>query len=456
MVPTLVIAGTHSGVGKTTVATGVMAALTRCQLQVQPFKAGPDYIDPTYHRRATGRSSRNLDSWMLSAAAISELFSHATTSCDVAIIEGVMGLYDGHSGDDEAGSTAALAKLLRAPVLLVVDAAAMARSAAALVLGYQRFDPALRLVGVILNNVAGPRHAEMVTRPIEAATGLPVLGYLPCDQALALPERHLGLVPEVEGPASETFYNDLATLIERQIDLGRLLALAREAEGPVPGPPCLFPATPQPRRTGIAIALDRAFSFYYQDSLDLLQAWGAELLPFSPIHDAALPAGTHGIYLGGGFPEVYAAELAANRAMQRAIRRAARRGIPLYAECGGLMYLGQSITDFQGHTYPMVGLIPLASSMQQRRPTLGYRTVRARWPTPVLAAGQSVRGHEFHWSTLDREPPAKTAPYDVLDQPGRVEGYARGSLLASYIHLHFGADPTLAPSFVQSCAGVRL
>jgi cobyrinic acid a,c-diamide synthase len=450
--PTVVIAGTHSGAGKTTIATGIIAALTRRGLRVQPFKAGPDYIDPTYHSRAAGRPSRNLDAWMLPANAIRELFSRAAAGCDVAIIEGVMGLYDGRSGDSDEGSTAALARLLGAPVILVVDAAAMARSAAAIVLGFQQFDPAVRIAGVILNNVAGERHAQMAAAPISAATGLPVLGYLPREPDVTLPERHLGLIPEGEGAAAAGYFDRLASLVESRLDLDFLLRIGHDIEQKHDDEVSLFPSHPVPGRAGIAVAMDRAFSFYYQDSLDLLEAWGAELLPFSPLEDTGLPKGSSGVYLGGGFPEVYAAELAANRAMPAALRKAAAAGTPVYGECGGLMYLGESITDFEGRVHQMAGLVPLRSSMQGRRLSLGYRTVRARQSTPLMPAGQTVRGHEFHWSDLDSAPPSGTAAYDILEQSGRSEGFASRNLLASYVHLHFGADPTLAPGFVDSCS----
>ena len=445
-----VLAGVSSGVGKTTIATGVIGALARRGLRVQPFKAGPDYIDPTYHSTAAGVPSRNLDGWMLGRDALLELFQRAASKADVAVVEGVMGLFDGRAGENGVGSTADLAKTLGAPVVLVVDASKMAQSAAALVLGYKTYDPALRVAGVILNNIGSEGHYRMTAQPIETATGLPVLGYLPRGEDLKLPERHLGLVPTVEGPAGREFFERVAERVARHVDLDRLLALAADVR-PTPRAPVLFPAQPVARRCAIAVARDKAFSFYYQDSLDLLEAWGAELRPFSPLADAALPPDVSGVYIGGGFPEMYASGLAANDAMKASLREAASRGVPMYGECGGLMYLGESIVDMEGRRQPMVGLTPARSTMTGRKLTLGYRTVRARRATPILGVGDEVRGHEFHWSVNEGSPDGATAVYDVLDQPGRVEGYSVGSVTASYVHLHLGARPGLARRFVESC-----
>lgn len=449
----LVIAGTHSGVGKTTVAAGILAALRRRGLRVAAFKAGPDYIDPSYLSRAAGRPCRNLDTWLLPPDAIGELVTRRASHCDVGIIEGVMGLFDGRSGEDEAGSAAHLAKLLGAPVVLVVDAYAMARSAAAMVLGYQRFDPELRLAGVILNRVAGQGHYKMAAGPIKQATSLPVLGYLPRDEALHLPERHLGLIPMVEGPAGDEFFERLAETVERQIDLDLLLRLGTTFQWR--GGQRLFPAEPLPRRASIAVAMDRAFSFYYQDSLDLLETWGAEIAPFSPLADAALPPGTGAVYLGGGFPELYARELAENEGMKASLRKAADHGKPVYGECGGLMYLGQTLSDPDGGTVRMAGLVPLSSTMQGQRLSLGYREARLLHDSPFLPAGETVRGHEFHWSELSEMPPRSKAAYLFTEQGDRPEGYAEGSVFASYLHVHLASDPRLAPNFVATAADAR-
>ena len=449
--PAFVLAGTRSGVGKTTIATGIMGALARRGLRVQPFKCGPDYIDPSYHLMACGVPSRNLDTWLLSHETVLELCGRAAQSADVAVVEGVMGLFDGHANLTEQGSTAEVAKLLRAPVVLIASAARVARSVAAEVLGFQKFDQSVNIVGVILNGVGSPRHLEFCKPPIEQATGLSVLGYMPRRDDLRLPERHLGLIPTVEGVVVEEWFDKLTAQVEETIDLDRLLELSRQADTP-DIVPAVFPPEPQSRGTRIAVAQDKAFNFYYQDSLDLLEAWGAELVPFSPLDDEALPDGVGGVYIGGGFPELFASELAANEDMKLSIRDAHANGRMLYAECGGLMYLGQSLTDFDGEPHGMVGLIPAKSSMSKGRLTLGYREVEALADGVLLAKGARVRGHEFHWSVADSPASPEHATYAVRSQDGRIEGFRRGSLWASYIHVHLGSRPEMARRFVEQCA----
>ena len=451
MTPAFVLAGTRSGVGKTTIATGIMGALARRGLRVQPFKCGPDYIDPSYHLMACGVPSRNIDTWLLPHDTALELFGRAARSADVAVVEGVMGLYDGHANLTEQGSTAEVAKLLRAPVILIASAARVARSVAAEVLGFQKFDPSVDIAGVILNGVGSPRHLEFCKPPIEDATGLPVLGYMPRRDDLRVPERHLGLIPTVEGVVVEEWFDRLIEQVEQTIDLNRLLDLARHAKTPNVAPSA-FPAKPQSRNARIAVAQDKAFNFYYQDSLDLLEAWGAEIVPFSPLDDEALPDGVGGLYIGGGFPELFARELAANKGMKQSIRNAHRDGCRIYAECGGLMYLGESLTDFEGYAHPMVGLIPAQSSMSKGRLTLGYREVEAVADGSLLTRGERVRGHEFHWSVADSPSSEKQAAYSVRSQDGRIEGFCAGNLTASYIHIHMGSRPQMARRFVGECA----
>ena len=451
MTKAIVIAGVRSGVGKTTIATGIMGALTRRGYPVQPFKAGPDYIDPSYHQLACGVPSRNLDTWLLPHPTVTELFRRAGSDDKVCVVEGVMGVFDGHSSLTEEGSTAQLAKLLDAPVILIADAAKVARSVAAEVLGYQQFDPDLRIAGVILNGVGGPRHMEFCQPQIEATTGLPVLGYLPRREEFVQPERHLGLIPTVEGTVVRQWYDAIIAQVEETIDLDRILQLAATANPPAMAAQ-VYPQEPQPQRARIAIAQDKAFSFYYQDSLDLLEAWGAELVPFSPLTDAALPPGVGGVYIGGGFPEMFARELSENRPMLESLRGALARELPVYAECGGLMYLGQSLSDLEGVHFPMVGALPVVSSMSNRRLTLGYREVEAGADTPLLHRGQQVRGHEFHWSVLEEEPNLDQAMYRVTNQENRPEGFRVGSIWASYIHIHLGSARGLAQRFVDTCA----
>ena len=451
MTPTIVIAGVRSGVGKTTIATGIMAALTRRGYSVHPFKAGPDYIDPSYHRVACGVPSRNLDTWLLPHATVVELYGRASAKRQISVVEGVMGLFDGHSSLDEEGSTAQLAKLLNAPVLLVADASSVARSVAAEVLGYQVFDPDLNVAGVILNGVASDRHLEFCKPQIEATTGLPVLGYLPRRPDFEQPERHLGLIPTVEGTVARQWYDALVAQIEETIDVDRVVEIARLCTPPQ-SESQVYPVEQRAKKAVIAVAQDKAFNFYYEDSLDLLEAWGAEIAPFSPLEDDALPQGAGGVYLGGGFPELFAAELSANRPMLDSIRQAAERNVPIYGECGGLMYLGRSLTDFDDVSHPMAGLIPAASAMSQSRLSLGYREVEARGETPLLSSGQQVRGHEFHWSTLEQPPTDDESMYRVVNQGGRPDGFRSGSVWASYVHVHLGSAPSLAPRFVETCA----
>ena len=449
----VVIAGTASGTGKTTITTGLIAALRARGLRVAPFKVGPDYIDPTYHARAAGRACETLDSWMVPHAALRDLYARATASADVAVVEGVMGLFDGRTGGGEAGSTAEVAKLLGLPVLLVVDASKIARSIAAQVLGYQAFDPALTIAGVIVNNVASETHAALCSEAIEAATGIPVLGALFRDEALHTPERHLGLIPTVEGRVADSYFEAAEARVASRIDLDGILAIAGTACGiegdAVSG---LWPEVPVRARVPIAYAADEAFSFMYPANLALLEAWGADLFPFSPLHDAALPQNARGVYLGGGFPEIYAEGLAANAPMRLSVADAAARGLPVYGECGGLMYLGETLTDEEGVVHPMSGVIPLRSSMTRRRLTLGYRTATARRDGPHLARGEAVRGHEFHWSTLEAVPAASSAAY-ALGDAGDLEGYASANVWASYVHLHFAADGRIVPRFVATCRG---
>jgi cobyrinic acid a,c-diamide synthase len=398
------------------------------------------------HAQAAGRPSRNLDVWLLDEAAVRGVFARGMREADVAVIEGVMGLYDGIGATQDA-STAALARTLNCPVVLVVDVAAMSGTAAALVLGCQQMQPGVHLAGVLLNRVGGDGHLQSTAEAIRAATGLPVLGSLPNDPGLAVPERHLGLVPAGEGGAPMATLDRLAGLVAERFDLEALWRIAVSAP-PLSraGPSLDFAVTRGPR---IAVAQDRAFGFYYQDTIDLLRDCGADIVPFSPLDDPTLPAETRGIYLGGGFPEVYAAELAGNTTMRQAVQRHAQLKLPIYAECGGLMALGQTLTTFDGQILPMFGVLPVASRMQRETLTIGYRDVEAVRSSPLMNRGARVRGHEFHWSVAD-PPPADIAAYRIGDN-GRLEGYCIGATLASYVHLNFAGAPELASRFVKTC-----
>jgi cobyrinic acid a,c-diamide synthase len=450
----VVIAGVASGVGKTTVAMAIMAALTRRGEKVQPFKIGPDYIDPSYHSGACDRPCRNLDSWLLEPDTIRELFHRAMAGVDMAVVEGVMGLYDGAGGETEEGSTAEIAKLLGLPVILVIDASKASRSVGAIGLGFRDFDQTLDFAGVILNGIASEFHLELA-KPALADAGLRFLGYLPSKDPFRLPERHLGLVPTAEGRLPSGYYGKLAAQADATIDIDAITALAGSVHVPSPARQVLFPEQPVNHRASIAIASDEAFNFYYPDSLDLLRAWGAELVPFSPLKDDAVPAQACGVYIGGGFPERYAAELSRNRSMLASLRGAANTGLPIYAECGGLMYLASELEDSDGSRWQMAGILPIRSVMTERRLKLGYWTLRARVSNPLLAVGERVRGHEFHFSSCEATGHDLTTAYDILERPGRTEGFVSRGILASYIHLHFGTKPSLAPNFVQACSIVR-
>jgi cobyrinic acid a,c-diamide synthase len=444
-IPRMLIGGTHSGVGKTTVATALMAAMTRRGLRVQPFKVGPDFIDPGFHGAACGRVSRNLDGWMLSREMNLQIFARAADDADVAIIEGVMGLFDGRSAASDEGSTAEMAKWLNAPVLLVADASAMARSAAAVVRGFEDFDPEVCVAGVLFNKIGGERHAELLRDAVHARCRSRVAGSLPRDENIALPSRHLGLTMAEESLSAERL-SELADWIEGNLDLDGLLAIARGHATPIQASPIAY--QPAPRVSArIAIARDRAFCFYYQDNLDLLAHFGAELLPFSPIADRELPAGIDGLYLGGGYPELHARELARNQPMLSSIRDFCRSGRPVYAECGGFMYLTEAIVDSAGEEHCMVGVFPTRARMQTRLAALGYIQ-----PVPASDAlwasdCENLRGHQFRYSSIDRMPAHVARVYKAP-----ADGYRIGSVQGSYVHLHFLSSPEFARKFVDNCA----
>jgi cobyrinic acid a,c-diamide synthase len=453
----VLIAGVSSGVGKTTVTVGLIAAMRRRGLRVQPFKVGPDYIDPSYHTQAAGGvPSRNLDLWLLPAPTVRTLYARAMRGADVAVVEGVMGLFDGRLGGTGLASSAHVAKELDLPVVLVVDAGKLSWSAGALVLGYRSFDPDVRLAGVILNRVGGPRHVAELQEAIEQHAGIPVLGWLPKQADLAVPERYLGLVPTTEGPGWMTFLSAAEQAVTRGVDLSRLLALA-DAVRPEPEATELFPALTVVPTGAIAVARDQAFSFYYQDGLDLLEAWGAELVPFSPLTDSVLPETASAVYIGGGFPELFASGLASNSSMLESLHAAHAHGVPIYAECGGLMLLGRSLVDADGQRHAMAGIVPLDSTLAGARLTIGYRDARVVRDTLLLDHGQTVHAHEFHWSSPEHIIAPGDAAYLVNDRQPAAEGFASGQTLASYLHVHFGADGSgqLPRRFVERAAAAR-
>ncbi len=449
----LVIAGTHSGVGKTTVATALMAAFRQRGHAVQGFKVGPDFIDPTFHSAATGRPGRNLDGWMLPREANLALFQRAMQDAGVAVIEGVMGLFDGQSAVSMSGSTAEMARWLDAPVILVVDASAMAGSAAALVKGFETFDPELRVSGVVFNCVAGAGHFAYLRDALTAHCRAKPLGYLPRDPAIELPERHLGL-KLAEEVISEDRLQALARWVEEHLDLDEILALGRVASfaPQAGGQPVSYPCPTHPPRIGVA--RDRAFCFYYQDNLDMLASLGAELVEFSPTADAHLPAGLGGLYLGGGYPELHAAALSANEPMRAGIAGFAKSGGPVYAECGGFMYLSEGIVDQEGCLHPMAGVFPTRSRMHSRLAALGYAEIEGIDASGWLQPGERARGHEFRYSDIDEMPGHVERIYRFFSKGGEKRGgFRQGATLAGYVHLHFLSCPQFAERFVAACAG---
>jgi len=449
-VRSLIIAGTHSGVGKTTCALGLMAALRRRGLVVQPFKVGPDFIDPGHHRAACGRVSRNLDTWMLRPETVRATFAAAAAGADVAVIEGVMGLFDGRGPDDARGSTADVARLLDVPVILIVDAAAVAGSVAAVVKGFSEFDAAVRVRGVVCNRVAGPRHYAYLEPAIRRHTGVVPLGWLPRRTEWAVPERHLGLTTAEDIPSAAAPWEGLGQSLGETVDVDRLLSLAAATSPDKTvrlDPPFRSPPSPVRR---VAVARDAAFCFYYPENLELLQAAGGEVVPFSPLADAALPEATDLLYLGGGYPELRAPVLAANEPMRRSIRRFHQQGGTIYAECGGLMYVCRELVDASGTVYPMLDLLPARAVMQPRLAALGYVTLRTTRPTPLGPAGTAARGHEFHYSRLEGlRPLTFAAELEHGRGETRPDGLMAGNLLAGYAHLHFGSNPALATALLR-------
>ena len=450
-----VIAGTHSGCGKTSVSLGLMASLARRGLAVQPFKCGPDFIDPGHHALACARDgkpvpSHNLDGWMLSPETNTDIFNRYASDADVAVVEGVMGLFDGSSGTGDEGSTGQIAKTLGLPVILVVDARSMARSAAALVSGYTNFDPDVNIAGVIFNRVGSDSHAELLREAMTLIPGMPVLGCLGRDENIATPSRHLGLVTADDSEEDEYRYQRLADWVEAGVDTEALLDALPETDAVPP-----FELVPQVGTVTIGLARDAAFCFYYEENLRLLREAGARIIEFSPMDATHLPDGLDGLYLGGGYPELYAFELGQNTRLRRDIKEFCETGRPVYAECGGFMYLMNDIITGRGR-YAMSGVFPVRAEMGKRFRSLGYREVTFKSLNPLGPAETVARGHEFHYSSIQADESAVTMPYTytMTGRKGPIsapEGFLLESTLGSYVHLHFGSCPQLAESFVQKC-----
>jgi len=460
-----VVGGTHSGVGKTTIALALMAFFSSKGIKVQPYKVGPDFIDPGLHSKVTGKVSRNLDGWMLSRSYNQMLFDWCLRDAEMAIIEGVMGLYDGFDGKSEDGSTAQMAKWLDVPVVLIVDAQSMARSVAAVVHGFTTFDPEVKWAGVILNRVGSREHFEYLKEALSSAVPhIPILGWIPREQSLILPERHLGLVTAQESPLDKSWIALAVELVEKFIDVETLLSRTRNSrsglqtvtqtlQSPFSGSSENPPLNNSCVR--IAVARDEAFCFYYEDNLDFLRAFGADICFFSPVGGESIPNGIDAVILGGGYPEMHLEKLFKNKAFFDDLRRCFSSRIPIYAECGGLMTLSRFIEDWDGKRWPMTGVLPFGTRMLKRRKALGYVEVKLASDSVLGPAGIRVRGHEFHYSEIcsgESYFAGVETIYEVSRRRGDTvwqEGYRIGSVIASYVHQHWGNNPEIPRNFVS-------
>ncbi len=468
-IPRILIAGDRSSAGKTTISIGIMSVLREMGYNVQPFKVGLDFIDPSYHTEVTGRYSRNLDGYLMSEPAIREVFSHAVEGADIAVIEGVRGLFEGLEATSDIGSTAQIAKLLKCPVILAINARSITRSTAALVSGYKSFDPEVNIVGVILNNIGGGRHGEKARTAIETYTNTPVIGEIPRNDAMKISMRHLGLIPALEGRRRlDDFDKRLAgikNIIKEGVDIDALISIASSAE-PLERPQAkIFKARTIESNPKIAVALDEAFNFYYRDNLELLELSGAELVYFSPVNDKSLPE-VDGLYIGGGYPELFARELEDNTSMRESIKQASAEGLPVYAECGGLMYLTQEITtnvsgsgnyhmaEMEGGTFAMVGAIPGRTLMGHKR-VVSYNVGSFVKDNVIGRAGASFIGHEFHHSEIVDIPEDTTFAIRLergTGIKGELDGILVKNTLAAYAHLHAASYTDFAKSFVDFCS----
>lgn len=432
----ILIAGTNSGVGKTTISLGIMQALTKRNLKVQPYKVGPDYIDPSYHTFITGRDSRNLDSYMLDDEKIKYIFKNASKDADISVIEGVMGLYDGFGIDLNSCTSSYTSKILKSPVILVINGKAMSSSAAAMVLGYKELDKEVNIKGVIVNNVKTKNHYELIKEAIEKYCNVEVLGYFPPNEKFKLDSRHLGLVPSVEIEAlTEKFY-DLGSEIEKYINIDRLIEISESEEIETSFE---LNELPKFKSKSIAVAYDKAFNFYYKENLELLNQMNIEIKTFSPLYDEIVPKADC-IYIGGGFPEVFAKELGINKKMRESIKKAHENNVPIYAECGGLMYLGEKLLDLDGNEYEMVGIFEGISKMTKSLKRFGYCDGIAKVDTVFSNKGDIIKGHEFHHSEFNSN---EECSYKMVKKRGNkivdewYGGYSKGNTLATYLHTHF-------------------
>ncbi|MBQ9364950.1 MAG: cobyrinate a,c-diamide synthase [Schwartzia sp.] len=447
-IPRVVIAATQSGAGKTTIVTGLLAALREKGLNVQSYKIGPDYIDPGYHCIASGKPGHNLDTWLVPKEKITRLFAETVDDADIAVIEGVMGLYDG--GKNGISSTAEIAKLLDAPVLLVINAKSMGESAAAIALGFKQYDPAVKIAGVIVNRLGSPSHKEMIVEAMERL-GIDTYGSIMRNEAMHMPERHLGLLPVEENMGDRDAVSEMGKAIARDVDVDRVCELARSA-APLSVDDESMAAVP--KRVKIGVARDEAFSFYYPESLSVLEKYGAEIVTFSPLHDWGLPD-ADALIFGGGFPEMFAERLYINNIMVDAIKEAAASGMPIYAECGGFMYLMRELIDFKGKSFPMLGIVPGKVQMNGNLQTVGYVEATMMRDTILGKKGTVLRGHEFHFSSECDPNPGDDYPRAFSFKKMRkkepyLAGYANGNILGSYLHLHFAGAEEAARCLVDA------
>ncbi len=463
--PRIVIAAPHSGSGKTTITLSIMKLLVDEGYKVQGFKVGPDYIDTSYYYGITNRPGRNLDTWMTSKNLMKEFFQRGSETADISVIEGVMGLFDGLKGDADIGSTAQIAKELFAPVILVVDAKSQARSVAALLHGFYHFDPEVNLRGVIFNKVGSKNHFTYLKEAVDSS-GLPVeiIGYIPRQEELVLPERHLGLVPYIESGDEksdqdmEAFFNTLSDISSKYLDKDKILNIANSANSWARKQPEFFVPmiNLKAKKIAIAVALDKAFSFYYQENLEWLEEQGVKLIYTSPMKDKKLPGEAKSIYIGGGYPELFARELSENIDFLESLYNFYLQGFPILGECGGLMYLCKTLINHQGEGYEMAGIVPAKIEMKENLKALGYREGRSILDSFFLKRGESVRGHEFRYSEMFPEQ-EESFPwaYELSGRFGtRLEGYNKDNVLASYLHTHFGSNPLAGKRWIQAALNV--
>jgi len=469
-IPRILIAGDRSSAGKTTISIGIMSVLKDMGYKVQPFKVGLDFIDPSYHTEVTGRHSRNLDGYHMSEPAVREVFSHAVKGADIAVIEGVRGLFEGLEATSDIGSTAQIAKILKCPVVLVINARSITRSTAAIVSGYRSFDPEVNIVGVILNNIGSQRHGEKARTAIQTYTDIPVVGEIPRNESMIISMRHLGLIPAMEGRRRLAGFDDnlkrIKSIVKEGIDVKRLASLAGSAEALEDAEAAIFKPRLTERNARIGVAFDEAFNFYYRDNLELLELAGAELVYFSPVNDRSLPD-VDGLYNGGGYPELFAQELEDNDGMREAIKQASSEGLPVYAECGGLMYLTQEIktdvsgmgnyhmAEMPGGTFGMVGAVPGRTLMGHKR-VVSYNIGSFVRDNVIGRAGDSFIGHEFHHSEIVDLPDDTTFAIRLergTGIKGELDGILVGNTMAAYAHIHAASYTGFARSFVDFCSG---